>query len=1257
MVATVEEVVMLVPELGPDRVGALLTGLGPKYAERFSAAQIALHLKSLEGLSTEGPLVALVDEGGEGGFVCTVIAFDYPAEFAYIAGVLASMGFDVSEGEAFTLAPPPGGGGESAPRPARPASPARAKIIDSFEGKVREEMRSEGWAEELAERLGAIARLLERGGADSQYRTRRAVAELAASALELASPSFRSVLYPVLIEVATPRPGLVRMRVESQDTPFFLFVFGVALSIQGLAIERVSIRTRGSRIEDEFDFGDAVRARMDDPARLDELKLSVLLAKQFTSFLGGAGDPGAAMLRFADLLGEALAAPDRGNLLARLSDWKVMEDLARLLGASDFLWEDFVRLQYEALLPMLGDSPAGTSFSEPQASLPRRLDAVLEGAAGEEDFVAALNGFKDREILHYDLDHILRLGGDFRALGGRLTALAELVVDRAASFAYRSLSARFGEPRAAAGLAAKYAVLGLGKLGGCALGYASDIELLFAYDDSGRTDGPESVDNGEFFGELVRSVQSYIKARREGIFRVDLRLRPYGASGPLACSLESFCTYYAPGGPAHSYERLALIRLRAIGGDRALGERVERIRDDLVYDEKAFDAAEFRALRERQLREKSKPGRRNAKFSSGALVDVEYAIQILQLELGASDARLRTPRIDEAIEALAATGALAATEARAIEASYGFFRLLINGLRMLRGSALDLFLPEEGSEEYEHLARRIGYSAEGGLGAAKSLSLDFEARTAEVRAFAEHRFGGESRYAVRPANVADLVLGEAREDERDSILSAKGFKHPPRALVNLRGIAGLGAEPEEPEPSRLAGFARLAIVACDILSRRPDPDMALNNWERFVSSLPDPAGHLAEMLAQPRRLEVLLDIFSASQFLADILVRDPELLDYITDPSVMRASRPDPDLRRELAETSASAAGYAEWLGALRRFRRKETLRIGARDLCLRARTETIMEELSSLADCVIGSALGRIRGEVPAGEGFCVLALGKLGGKELNYSSDVDLLCVWESAGGFPADEGDAVSLTERLRAALSDHTAEGYAYRIDLRLRPYGSAGQLAFELGALLRYYAEEASDWELQALIKARPVAGDIGLGSRFIEAARALIAAPRDPRRVADSIGRLRRQALRALSRGIAGGRDVKTGLGGIREVEFIAQGLQLVWGSRNPELIKQNTLEALSALSAAGALPAGLADRLSDGYLFLRRVEHFLQIYEDRQTHRLPTDPDQLEALSRRMLGYKATTEGFMAELERRFGEIHSAYTSLIEEGLAAGEA
>jgi glutamate-ammonia-ligase adenylyltransferase len=1283
MAVSAAQLASLSPGVDPDLIQQHLARLDGRYFARFSPEEIAGHLAALSTLTADHPasVTVLVQDSGE--VACTVLAFDHPGAFSLIAGVLSSMGYDIRSGDIFTWA---------APRPDTPRSLAlrRKRIIDHFTGSVDVERYNDDWQATLERTLAGVFAGLEKGG-DAAVTARRTVNEMAALTLGQIRLGRGPVLYPVQIEVE-PREGTsrdapdgvtpperTRMRVISQDTPFFLFTFATALTLQEVSIEHVTIRTSGGRIEDEFEFVDAAGRAIVDTARMDRIKLSVLLTKQFTTFLESAPDPLAALTRFEQLVKEVIAMPSQGEEMARgtapenapgtarswlelLSDRDVMRDLAQLLGASTFLWEDFVRSQYEELLPMLVPSVHGKGFCEPIELLPERLEMALAGAEGEEDFARRLNEFKDREIYLFDLDHILNardatdaeaFGSDFLTLSRRLTALAEHVVDAAASFAWRALCARFGEPRTVAGLPVRYAIMGLGKMGGVALGYASDIELLFVYSDSGSTAGPEKIDNSEFFDRLVREVLRLVHAKREGIFHIDLRLRPFGAAGPLGCSLESFCTYYARGGPAHSYERLSQVRLRAVGGDRSFGRQVERLRDEMVYSAQSIDMAELRALRARQVLEKARPGVLNAKFSPGALVDLEYAVQILQVMHGATERRLRTPRIHEALEALASIGVLEQAEAAELVRAYHFFRHLINGLRMLRGSAQDLFLPVLDSDEYLHLARRMGYMPELEITPAQKLHLDFETHTAEVRAFVERHFGRDSLSGGPAVTVADIVLSDAvPEDQARATLAEHGFSDPARALLNLRHIGG--------EAERRTLFARLAILACDVLAQRPDPDMALNNWERFLHALPDPQAHLRQMLSQPMRLEILLSIFSASQFLADTMVRDPSLLDYIGRPEIIRAPRAAAAIADELREISGRAVDRDHWRDALRVVRRREILRIGARDICLGTATQRIMEELSDLADAVISVSLERIRSargdRVPSGgpasAGFCVIAFGKLGGRELNYSSDIDLLGLCDPRGDPDAVE-QATRDMEALRADLSVHTVEGYAYRVDLRLRPYGSSGQLVYPLASLVEYYGRTAALWELQALLKARPVAGDLDVGGAFLESTRGLLTAPHEQAAVASSIDRLRREALKALSRSVLSATDIKTGLGGLRDVEFLAQGLLLVHAHEKPGLLCGGTLPALKGLGEAGILSPETAEQLSGDYLFLRRVEHFLQIYEDRQTHSLPRDPSQLRALARLMLGSGATSEQLMAKLGKRFERIQAEYRKFAGEAVA----
>jgi len=525
------------------------------------------------------------------------------------------------------------------------------------------------------------------------------------------------------------------------------------------------------------------------------------------------------------------------------------------------------------------------------------------------------------------------------------------------------------------------------------------------YSDNGRTDGKEPIDNAVFFDRLAKEVNRFIEAKREGIFHVDLRLRPYGQAGPLACSLETFCRYYGPGGKAHPYERLALVRMRAVGGDAALGARLERLRDEMVYSSKEVNLGDIRQLREKQFSFKTEGGRLNAKFSPGGLVDLEYGVQILQVIYGKEVRKLRTPRIHEALEALAEEEVILPEEALRMRDAYFFLRRLINGMRMLRGSAKDLFLPSPSSFEFDHLARRMGYERTAALEPGQKLRIDFETHTASVRAFVEKYFGREALPGPETGGVADLILSDrVPVNLREKILRGTGFRDPERAYVNLRSLAGDGLRRET--------FVKLAVLATDILKMKPDPDMALNNWERFIHSVSSPEFHYSTLLSQPMRLEMLLSIFSGSQFLSDTLIRNPGFLEWVMIPEVLHGTRKRGEIEEELRAAGLSCRTHREWLNKLRRFRRREMLRIGTHDICLGISVREIMLELSALAEAITEVALERAwenlrqerwkEGQTgnPA-DRFCIVALGKLGGNELNYSSEHRLAGDLRPGGG----------------------------------------------------------------------------------------------------------------------------------------------------------------------------------------------------------------------------------------------------------------
>jgi glutamate-ammonia-ligase adenylyltransferase len=1215
--------------------------LGDRYSRIFSAKDVDRHQSVLGRLSPAHPVEILIDPRKDGTLDCTVLAFDYPSEFSLITGILAGMGFSIVSGEVFTDEGLPQTKAKRK-RHDKEDLGSRRRIIDHFSGVVDTPLPLDTWADELRSRMQAAILLLENGDESSITEARQQVNELVVRRLAPLHQGSYPVPYPVEIQVDDHAGPFTRLRVISEDTPAFLYALSNALSLHDVSIEHVRIRTIHGRVEDEIDLVDLRGRKIQDTELLNRVQFSILLTKQFTYFLGAAPDPFTALSRFEQIVRDVVQKRKEKKWLDLLTDPHLLKDLAKLLGASDFLWEDFVRLQYETLLPMLSPFDGTHALAGSPETLDERMRKAMKGGRTLLGKGERLNRFKDREIFFIDLDHILHPESTFHSFAMSLTRLAERVVDEGARMVYEDLTGRFGRPRTVAGLEAKYAILGLGKLGGAALGYASDLELLFVYSDSGTTDGDQPVTNAEYFDRLVKGVIRLIKSKREGIFQLDLRLRPFGNAGPVASSLDSFCRYYGPRGPSHSYERLALVRLRAIGGDPALGKQVERLRDEMIYFSGHLDLQELKDLREKQFKEKAGAERLNAKFSPGGLVDLEYSVQILQVTYGKEIPSLRTPLLHEALEVLSEQGVLLEEESARLVNAYAFLRQLINSMRMLRGSAMDLFFPSQGSSEFAHLARRMGYSRSGPLDPAEQLRIDFEAHSAAVRVFVERHFGRDSIPGAE-GNAADLVLSDqVPRETRDSILRVGGFDHPERAYANVKSMAGGGA--------RRATFARLALLAFDILKRKPDPDMALNNWERFVRAQVSADFHYNLLLSQPMRLELLLGIFAGSQFLSDALVRNPGFLDWVVAPEVLHRLRETRDIQEELDRTASGCSSHGEWLNRLRRLRRREMLRIGIRDICLGVSTREVMLELSRLAEAFTQAVLEkRLREHPEWRDRFCILALGKLGGRELNYSSDIDLLGLWSDREGKnePNEKTVFARLMEDLRSDLSSHTEEGYAYRVDLRLRPFGRDGELVPSWSSLVRYYTEVASLWEIQAALKMRPVAGNPRLGYSFLEKIRPVLLQHWKKEDVARSIERMRVIGVKSH---FGATHDVKSGIGGLRDVEFLVQGLQLIHGAKIPSLLEGNTLNALELLGKEDILAESVAIGLKEDYLFLRRVEHCLQILEDRQIHAIPMDRKELKTLALRLLGPEATVDQFMEKLSGCLQRIHDSYSRYLME-------
>lgn len=1251
----------LLPELSEEEAREQFSHLPARYFELFDPQELRSYGKFLAGLTDSTPYKISSTEH-EGGLVeICLVTFDTDFLLSLVSGTLSAVGLNIVSGDIFTYrlqggaGPGRSAGGKPVRRRATAKLPKR-KVVDVFRGRMPGPKAGPADRERLLDEVLSI--VFSGGRPDSTERAKGRVAEELAARLSLRRETERPPqMYPVDVSVEEVDEELTGLRVRSQDTPFFLYTFSTVLALHGISIEHVEIETREKDIEDLF-YVRVPSARRKNREQLSaSLRLSVLFSKQFTYFLWNAPDPYGALRKFETLVREISLSGGEETVRSLVAEPAVLRRLSRILGASDFLWEDFIRLQYEHIVPLLSGERLSEDLDLSPEVLEEELDRALaeaerraEGgraAGGEtptrilEEKKRALNAFKDRLTYLVDLKHITEAEADFGFLSEHLSRIAELVVRRAFDSAWENLIGIYGVPRTVANLESEFAVAALGKFGGRALGYASDIELMVIYRDAGETEGPRRIDNAEFFSHLVKLAASLIESKREGIYRVDLRLRPHGGGGPLAVGFAQFASYFRH--EASSLERLALVRLRATAGSKDFGAQLERLRDELLYRGGSIDVEELIRLRKVQAEKYLSGEKQNVKYGAGGLIDLEYTIQILQVLEGTDDRKLRTPYMHETFNRLSEKGSLDEETLSRLEESYFFLRRLINGLRMLRGNALDLYLPLRGSAEFLHLARRLGYRDAKGVPAEEQLWIDFQARTAVVRRFVEQRLGRHALSSAASGSIADLLLSEeVSTEEVQRIFGEGGFAEPARAFRNFAAVM-------ERCPKNV-GCIELALFAWDYLHRGPDPDMALNNWERFISAHPKPGELFEELYSQPKRLEILLRICGASRFLADMLMRDSESFSLVTDPEKIRVAMEYEDFFLELDEIRRSCGinDSLRWRRALREFRHRHILRIGSRDICYGVPLEEVVAELSGIADAVLECSLQfRLAHEA---ERICILAFGKLGGRELNYSSDIDLVVIYDDEAGKISRESGKTHVERgirELRADIAEVTEDGRVFRIDFRLRPYGSSGELLFPPAQLRNYYKRTAMLWEYQALLKARPAAGNRGLGRRLLEEIRAEAFTYLERQKIIASVAE-----ARALKDGRGGNNkpvNIKEGEGGIRDIEFLVQALQLIHARTDPGIINENTLDAIALLRDRGHFNEDQAEKLMVDYRFLRRVEHFLQLLEDRQEHRLPRGPRALDALGRRMRWTNLCSGDFPSRLSATLKEVRTLFFELLE--------
>ena len=712
----------------PPQVVQHIARLGADYVDSFSSDEIQHHANLARGINEEKLAIVEAQPLDKNTWRVTVIGYDYPGELSVICGLFFVFGFNIADGNAFTYEPisDPQTSAyaqmslnrlhatQRLPHRRRASSTSepdtRRKIVDVFTVRsILPDPPDDSIWESYTNDLHHLLRMMRAG------ERREARGELAVRAGQVYQnvSSRLPFLLPINIEIdndADERYTI--LRIDTPDTFGFLYEITNALALTRTYIARTIVQSVGLRAQDILHVTDQNGQKITALEKQRELRAAVVLIKHFTHLLPYSPNPSTALLHFREFLAQLFQRSNWPDEIASIERPDVLNALARLLGVSNFLWEDFLRMQYANLFPVVKDMDA-LSASKPKAQLASELASALEnkkvGDIQYPDWRATLNAFKDRELFRIDMRHILGLTKEFDDFSFELTDLAEVTLCTALARCGLELCAIYGGPFLENGQPCGFSLLALGKCGGRELGFASDIELMFVYAGSGSTNGAKVVTAAEYFEQLVRSVINTIQTRQEGIFQIDLQLRPYGKAGSMAVPLDSFRRYYAPDGAAWAYERQSLVKLRPIAGDAELGEELCKLRDSYAYESGPFDLTAMRAMRERQLRHLVTGGTFNAKFSPGGLVDVEYLIQGLQINHGAQNSTLRLTNMREAMSAMHDAGILSDDDYTRLRKAHTFLRWLVDSLRVVRGNAKDVTVPPFGSEEFVFLARRLRY--------------------------------------------------------------------------------------------------------------------------------------------------------------------------------------------------------------------------------------------------------------------------------------------------------------------------------------------------------------------------------------------------------------------------------------------------------------------------------------------------------------------------------------------------------------------
>jgi glutamate-ammonia-ligase adenylyltransferase len=872
--------------------------------------------------------------------------------------------------------------------------------------------------------------------------------------------------------------------------------------------------------------------------------------------------------------------------------------LAGIAEASPYLW-DLVRADPERLVTLLA--------TDPEARLAALIDQVARAGASATDDAEIMRALRRGKAEAALLIALADIGGAWpvERVTRALTRFADAALGAAVRYLLRGAAAlgKLGasdpeRPEEGSG----YVALAMGKMGAHELNYSSDIDLIVLYD----ADAPAlsaGTEPGALFVRLTRGLVKLMQERTADgyVFRTDLRLRPDPASTQIAVSRLSALNYYESTG--QNWERAAMIKARPCAGDITAGESFLREVAPFIW-RKYLDygaVADVHAMKRQMAAYKGHDEiaieGHNIKLGRGGIREIEFFVQTQQLIAGGRHAELRGRETLATLTDLADGGWIAREAARDLAEAYRFLRVTEHRLQMVADEQTHT-LPAE-REGLERFARFLGFAGRDAFAAAL-LEHMRKVQRQYARLFEDAPAAEASRRALAfPAGGDDTATLDK--------LAAMGFRRPLEVSQAVRRWLAGEYRSLKSEFAR-SHLAELVPVLIDHLARAENPDRALTALDRFLAGLHGGARLLSLLRRNPDLVTLLALVLGTAPRLADILAVHPQVMDALIEPSFFGALPDTGKLDGELKGSLAQASSYEDLLDRARQFGQEHMFLIGARILSGTVSALQAGEAFARLADVVVRAVHGAVEENFTAAHGrlrgqqSAVLALGKLGGREMTASSDLDLIIVYDFDEAQPQSDGARplygtqyfARLTQRLVSALSAPTNYGALYHVDMRLRPSGRSGPVATMLGSFESYQENEAWTWEHLALTRARVVSGSPAFATRVEEVITDVLCRERDAETIAGDVVEMR--GAIAAEKGDKERWDLKYVAGGLVDLEFIAQYLQLVHAAAHPDILDTATARVLDTAARLGLLAPQDADVLRPAVRLYQNLTQILRL-------------------------------------------------------------